>query len=127
MQTTTLMFKFDGIYDTSDLAKYIGNQLGIKLIATKPGDKVHGHISASLNVTPEKPLGFTILQIHFNNHEESPNWDEKTKEGHQSHLMPYHPNTETYDKLQEAFVKLFNNDEDTVKQMNRAEIAKLLN
>lgn len=127
MQTTVLMFRFEGVYDTGDLAKYIGDQLGVKLMAEKPGDEVHGHLNVAMNVSEKYPDGYTQLQIHFNNYEESPNWDKKTKEGHQSHLKPYLPSESDYTKLQEAFEKLFNNDEDAIRQLTRDEIAKILN
>lgn len=123
---TTLMFKFDGIYETGDLAEYIGQTIGIRLISKKPGDVVHGHISQALSVSDEKPDGFTVLTIHFYDFEEAPNWDDETKEGHTSHIKPYLPTDDDYNKLQEAFIKLFNNDKDAVDQLSRDEIAKLL-
>jgi len=126
MQTTSLVFKFQGIYDLGDLAKYVGEELGIHLIAENPGDKIHGHLTASTSVTDENPQGYTLLQIHFNNQEETPNWDEATKEGHQSHLVPFHPTDDDYGKLQDAFIKLFNNETDSVKQLTQDQIAKLL-
>lgn len=122
----THTFMFQGIYDTSDLAEYIGDTIGIRLIARKSGDVVHGYITQSLRCDEEYSQGFTLLNIVYYDYEEKPNWNEKTKEGHESHIKKYEPSESDYHKLHQALTKLFNNEEDSVHQLSRDEIDKLL-
>ena len=122
----THTFMFSGIYDISDLAEYIGSVIGVRLIARKSGDVVHGYLNQALKRNESYPDGFTVLTINYYQHEEKPNWNEETKEGHESHIKPYEATETDYHKLQEALVRLFNNDEDSVHQLSRDEIDNLL-
>lgn len=97
---TNFMFIIPCQYEDLLLAEYLGGVLGLRFVANRRGDIVHGSISQS------RQGSNMIVSVEFYGYDEDPNFNEITKQGHLSRIRAHVGTFEDYEKINNALLDL---------------------